>query len=167
MLKSRRGSELRNKNRARRRHPWKSSPGLEALEDRWMFALAGDANLDAAFGSADLIAAFQAGKYEMDVEAAWAEGDWNGDQRFNTSDLVTAFTIGRYELDAPYPGQYDVLREKYVSINEGRDVLGDFIREGTIEKGNGLVRTVRSGCNLLVVGHRCPHSSRRHLEQIQ
>jgi len=58
----------------------------------------GDATLDGEFNSADLIAVFQAGKYELDVDAGWAEGDWSGDQRFGSSDLIGAFQDGGYEL---------------------------------------------------------------------
>lgn len=57
----------------------------------------GDSNLDGEFNSSDLVAVFEAGKYEQDVVARWSEGDWNGDGRFGTGDLVTAFEDGGYE----------------------------------------------------------------------
>jgi uncharacterized membrane protein len=57
----------------------------------------GDANLDGKFGSADLVAVFQAGKYEAGEAARWTEGDWNGDGIFSTRDLVMAFQDGGYE----------------------------------------------------------------------
>lgn len=60
----------------------------------------GDANLDGEFNSGDMVQVFQAGKYELDVEAGWAQGDWTGDQRFDSGDLVAAFQDGGYELGA-------------------------------------------------------------------
>lgn len=66
---------------------------LHDLFGTWM----GDVNLDGEFGSADLVNVFQAGKYELDVEALWSEGDWNADGRFSTRDLVAAFQDGGYE----------------------------------------------------------------------
>jgi hypothetical protein len=58
----------------------------------------GDANLDGEFNSADMVAVFQAGKYEVDIQAGWADGDWTGDGRFDSSDMVAAFQGGGYEL---------------------------------------------------------------------
>ena len=40
---------------------------------------------------------FQAGKYELNTPATWAEGDWNFDGRFDSGDLVAAFQDGGYE----------------------------------------------------------------------
>ena len=59
----------------------------------------GDANLDGEFNTNDLVAIFQEGEYEdqIDRNSRWEEGDWNGDQDFNTSDLVFAFQGGGYE----------------------------------------------------------------------
>ena len=57
----------------------------------------GDANLDGVFNAADLVGVFQAGKYERDVQAGWADGDWNRDRRFNSGDLIAAFARGGYE----------------------------------------------------------------------
>ena len=45
-----------------------------------------------------MVAVFQAGKYELEVDAGWAEGDWTGDRRFGSEDLVVAFQDGGYEL---------------------------------------------------------------------
>ncbi len=67
----------------------------------------GDANLDGRFNSRDLVAVFEAGKYEQDVLATWSEGDWNADARFGTGDLVAAFGDGGYELDADGDGLLD------------------------------------------------------------
>ncbi|MCA9215673.1 MAG: hypothetical protein KDB27_21555 [Planctomycetales bacterium] len=58
----------------------------------------GDANLDGELSSSDMVDVFQAGKYELDVEAGRAAGDWNGGQRFGSGDLVAAFTDGGHEL---------------------------------------------------------------------
>ena len=40
---------------------------------------------------------FQAGKYEVDTTAGYAEGDWSGDLRFDSGDFVTAFQGGGFE----------------------------------------------------------------------
>jgi hypothetical protein len=60
----------------------------------------GDANLDGVFNTADLVQILQAGKYELDLQAGWAEGDWNRDRRFNTNDFVVALQAGGYEQEA-------------------------------------------------------------------
>ena len=60
----------------------------------------GDANLDGVFNSGDLIGVFQAGRYELEIDAGWAEGDWTGDRRFGSVDLIVAFQDGSYELGA-------------------------------------------------------------------
>jgi hypothetical protein len=60
----------------------------------------GDANLDGEFNSSDLVEVFQRGKYELDIDAGWAEGDWNGDRRFDSGDMVAAFQDGGYEVGA-------------------------------------------------------------------
>jgi VCBS repeat-containing protein len=58
----------------------------------------GDANLDSAFDSSDLVLAFQSGRYEDSTpgDATWSAGDWNCDGQFNSSDLVRAFQAGDY-----------------------------------------------------------------------
>lgn len=63
----------------------------------------GDANLDQAFNSSDLVQVFQRGQYEDGVagNSGWADGDWNCDGEFSSSDLVVAFQSGRYEAPAP------------------------------------------------------------------
>ena len=62
----------------------------------------GDANLDGQFNSSDMVAVFQAGRYESGQpgSADWSTGDWNCDGVFNTSDLVFAFAQGDYETAA-------------------------------------------------------------------
>lgn len=59
----------------------------------------GDANLDGAFDTADLVDVFQAGEYEDTLmeNTGWAEGDWNGDLEFTSGDLVAAFSDGGFE----------------------------------------------------------------------
>ena len=57
----------------------------------------GDSNLDGLFSTEDMVVVFQAGKYELDVDAGWTDGDWTGDGRFATDDLVAAFQDGGYE----------------------------------------------------------------------
>lgn len=84
------------------RSPFQSSSRvLESLESRLAMAAdaavwAGDANADGRFDSADLVLAFQHGKYESGKAAHWDQGDWNLDGRFTTTDLVAAFQTGRY-----------------------------------------------------------------------
>jgi hypothetical protein len=60
----------------------------------------GDADLDGAFTSADLVQVFAAGEYEdaVSMNSGWSEGDWNGDGDFDTGDVVAAFQEGGYEL---------------------------------------------------------------------
>jgi hypothetical protein len=57
----------------------------------------GDANLDNSFNTTDLVAVFQAGKFELNEDAGWGQGDWNGDRRFGSGDLVVAFQDGGFE----------------------------------------------------------------------
>lgn len=61
------------------------------------FTWYGDANLNDAFESGDLVRVFIAGKYGRDDKAGWAEGDWDGDGLFAGSDLETASVDGGYE----------------------------------------------------------------------
>ncbi len=70
------------------------------LKGTWI----GDADFDGEFGSADFVAVFQAGKFELDVLASWSEGDWDGDERFSSNDFVVAFQEGGYELGVRPPG---------------------------------------------------------------
>ena len=66
---------------------------VKDLANTWF----GDANLDGEFNSGDMVDVFQAGKYEADLDAGWAEGDWNGDRRFDSGDMVAAFQDAGYE----------------------------------------------------------------------
>lgn len=67
------------------------------LVDRVFESTIGDVNLDGRFDSSDLIATFQAGKYDDPSKVAnWAEGDWNCDGVFDTADLIFAFQQGEY-----------------------------------------------------------------------
>jgi hypothetical protein len=68
----------------------------------------GDSNLDGQFNSSDLVAVFQAGRFERDENALWTEGDWNADRRFNSGDLVRAFQDGGFEMGprAAVAGQF-------------------------------------------------------------
>ena len=68
---------------------------VKDLRGTWL----GDANLDGAFDSSDLIAVFQQGEYEDDfsLNSSWASGDWDGDGDFSSSDIVAAFKDGGYE----------------------------------------------------------------------
>jgi uncharacterized protein YjbI with pentapeptide repeats len=60
----------------------------------------GDANLDGAFNSSDLVDVFTAGQYEDGIRqnSTWTTGDWNGDWDFTTRDIIAAFQDGGFEL---------------------------------------------------------------------
>ena len=73
------------------------SQDLQVWVKETAFTWFGDANLDGEFNSGDLVAVFQAGKFEQDVEANWEEGDWNGNHRFDSADFVAAFQDGGFE----------------------------------------------------------------------
>ena len=62
----------------------------------------GDANLDGAFGTSDLIQVFQAGQYEDQIAAnsSWESGDWNGDLEFTTADVLAAFQQNGFSANA-------------------------------------------------------------------
>lgn len=82
---------------------WKASGVMGGSPGRLDAArVAGDANFDGIFNSADLIAVFQRGKYEDATakNASWEDGDWDGDGDFTTSDLVLAFQGGAYSTAA-------------------------------------------------------------------
>ena len=59
-------------------------------------SVAGDANLDGAFDSEDLVHIFIRGRYNTNEPATWGDGDWNGDGRFDSDDIVFAFIHGKY-----------------------------------------------------------------------
>ena len=67
----------------------------------------GDANLDGAFNSRDLVLVFQAGEYEDRLwqNSTWATGDWDGDGDFETSDVVLALQRGNYDQTGAPAGQ--------------------------------------------------------------
>jgi hypothetical protein len=60
----------------------------------------GDANLDGAFDSRDLVTVFQPRQYEDSFvrNSRWETGDWDGNLEFETGDLVLAFQSGGYDL---------------------------------------------------------------------
>ncbi len=72
------------------------------LVEQLLGSTVGDANLDGAFNSADLVLIFQAGKYEDGVTGGtgWAEGDWDCDGEFTSQDLVAAFQVGAYSAES-------------------------------------------------------------------
>jgi hypothetical protein len=71
--------------------------GLDNVSLR--FAAPGDANIDGAFNSGDLVHVFQVGEYEDNIagNSTWSDGDWTSDHEFDSSDLVAAFQAGQYE----------------------------------------------------------------------
>lgn len=60
----------------------------------------GDSNHDLQFDSRDLVAVFNAGKYDSEEFATFEEGDWNRDGFFNSADLVYAMQAGDYLFTA-------------------------------------------------------------------
>jgi hypothetical protein len=72
---------------------------VKDLKKTWI----GDANLDGEFNSTDLIEAMASGKYELAVDAGWAEGDWTADLRFNSTDFVAAISDNPCEFCGPPP----------------------------------------------------------------
>lgn len=60
----------------------------------------GDADLDGAFTSGDLVAVLASGTYESGADSVWTTGDFNGDARTTSSDLVAALADGGYEIGA-------------------------------------------------------------------
>lgn len=66
---------------------------ISDIQQSWV----GDSNFDGEFNSSDFVVVFQAGKYEVDTTAGYAEGDWSGDLRFDSGDFVTAFQGGGFE----------------------------------------------------------------------
>lgn len=71
----------------------------EFLVSRLLGTQYGDANLDGAFDSIDLVMIFQQGKYAIESQetVGWAAGDWNGDEKFDSADLTLAFQDGYTE----------------------------------------------------------------------
>jgi hypothetical protein len=59
--------------------------------------LAGDADRNGRFDSADIVLVFRAGKYETGQRPRWEEGDWDSNGLFDSGDLVAALQAGRYE----------------------------------------------------------------------
>ncbi len=78
---------------------------VEGLETRRLLVgdvfVVGDSDNDGAFGSGDLVQAFQEGKFETGEEATFEQGDWNDDGVFDSSDLVFAFESGTYGVPQP------------------------------------------------------------------
>lgn len=93
----------------------------------------GDANLDGAFSSDDLVQVMEHGRYESSDDAGWASGDWNGDGVFSSRDLLTALQRGRYEaipggrppVSVPEPGSLVILATFffYVALFRSRGVV--------------------------------------------
>ncbi|MCA9149275.1 MAG: lamin tail domain-containing protein [Planctomycetales bacterium] len=84
------------------RNNWRPSDRSNGTPGLARRTIPGDVNHDGIFNSADLVAIFQAGEYEDDIEdnSSWEEGDWNGDGDFTTADLVYAFQAGTYTIGA-------------------------------------------------------------------
>ena len=80
--------------------------GVVDIKDRtiWVedfkMTVFGDADLNGAFGTGDLVRVFRAGKFETGQPADWNEGDFDGDGLFGTGDLVAAFQAGGFDPNA-------------------------------------------------------------------
>ncbi len=61
--------------------------------------LAGDANHDGVFDTADLLHVFQVGEYDdlLVGNSTWEDGEWNGGGEFTSKDLVLAFQLNQFE----------------------------------------------------------------------
>ena len=72
---------------------------VKELKQTWF----GDADLNGAFDSQDLVRVFQAGEYEdaIDGNSSWTTGDWTADGEFDSRDIVLAFQDGGYETLVP------------------------------------------------------------------
>ena len=68
--------------------PMDQNPISRAAEEEPQFILPGDVNHDLKVDSQDLIAVFQAGKYETGQTAAYEEGDIDGNGFVESADLV-------------------------------------------------------------------------------
>ena len=81
----------------------------------------GDANLDGAFDSSDLVQVFEASEYEDLIagNSTWSEGDWNCDGEASTRDMVNAFIDGAYQEAA-------AIRQAETSLTDAalRDIAG-------------------------------------------
>ena len=81
---------------------------LEYLVHEKMNLWFGDANLDGAFNTTDLVSVFTVGEFHDDLagNSTWASGDWDGDGDFTGRDLDVAIADGAYEsrsFAAPVP----------------------------------------------------------------
>lgn len=67
---------------------------VTGLQRTWV----GDANLNGAFDTEDLVQVFAAGTYEDSAlkNSNWQTGDWDWDGEFTASDLIVAFQDGGY-----------------------------------------------------------------------
>ena len=107
----------------------------------------GDSNLDGAFDSGDLIAAFSGGEYEDGVagNSTWSTGDWDGDREFDSSDLIAAFSDGGYDAGPRASlGSSDIPRRARKKSKHYRchlDLWLDQVLE--IKDANALSRTKR------------------------
>jgi hypothetical protein len=112
----------------------------------------GDSNLDGQFDSRDLVAVFQAAKYEdaIDGNSGWATGDWNGDGDFSSRDLVLTFEFGGYEQGprvvtaVPEPGRITMIMMLGLSGFMWRTVFRN------AERRHGVARTPQLAYQSLV-----------------
>ena len=58
----------------------------------------GDAKMDGAFDSSDLVDVMTTGQYDdaVSLNSAWETGDWDGDRDFTSGDLLWAAAYGEY-----------------------------------------------------------------------
>jgi hypothetical protein len=101
----------------------------------------GDANLDGAFNSTDLVEVLAAGEYEDDVagNSRWGTGDWNGNGDFQTSDLILAMQEGSYEVE-PAAAVASVPEPATISLLAGIISLAGWWqrqRRGRVGEGGG------------------------------
>ncbi|MEZ6117896.1 MAG: hypothetical protein R3C28_15175 [Pirellulaceae bacterium] len=98
----------------------------QCLERRNLLAgdlVAGDANGDYYFDSADFVQTMKFGLYETDEAATWESGDWNDNGLFNSGDFVPAFATGKYETGAYDPDATEPVHAAVPFDTEGEAVV--------------------------------------------
>ena len=81
----------------------------------------GDANLDGAFDSGDLVQIFATGEYEDDQSgnSTWADGDWNCDG-IATPALVDS--VGQVFLFDGWPERVRTMQQNWIGRSDGTEV---------------------------------------------
>ena len=89
----------------------------------------GDSTGDGIFDTADLIAIFQANKYQTGEPATFEEGDWNGDGVFDSTDLIEALRAGTFVSGAKGPSERTLLFDLDDRLQNDRRLITDKIAD--------------------------------------